>query len=199
MSRVDPPPPSELPSTRALVRSTVWAALAAGLLIVVAVLPAEVGIDPTGAGRLIGLTQMGEVKRELADATAATAATETASAAMATALLADATGPVETTDTTRVEIAPGADLEVKLVMRADAHVAYSWSTDRGTVGYDLHGGPDAATSESYKSDAGAWSDQGTLTAGADGLHGWYWKNETDQSLTITLRTDGDYLDVVRLD
>lgn len=199
MSRIDPPPPSELPSTRALAWSTAWAALAAGLLVVVAVLPAEVGVDPTGVGRLLGLTQMGEVKRELAQATAATVAAETASSATAAALLARATGPTERADTTRVEIAPGADLEVKLVMHAGARMAYSWSTDRGTVGYDLHGGPDAATSESYKAGAGAWSDQGTLDAGADGLHGWYWVNETDRPLTITLRTDGDYLGVLRLD
>ena len=181
------------------MRSTLLAAGAAAVLLVVAVLPAEYGLDPTGLGRVLGLTQMGEVKMALAQEATATAAAETASEASAEALLAAATGPVENADTTRVEIAPGADLEVKLVMRAGADVAYSWSTDRGTVGYDLHGGPDAATSESYKAGAGAWSDQGTLTAGADGLHGWYWKNETARPLTVSLRTDGDYLEVVRLD
>ncbi len=199
MPRTAPPPPDALPSSRALLRSTVLAALVATLLLVVAVLPAEYGVDPTGLGRVLGLTQMGEVKMALAEDAAETAATETASESSAKALLAATTGPTDRQDTTRVEIAPGADLEVKLVMRAGADVAYSWATDRGTVGYDLHGGPDAAASESYKAAAGAWSDQGTLTATADGLHGWYWTNETNRPLAVTLRTDGDYLDVVPLD
>jgi hypothetical protein len=34
---------------------------------VTAVLPAEYGIDPTGAGRALGLTQMGEIKTQLHD------------------------------------------------------------------------------------------------------------------------------------
>ena len=50
---------------------------------------------------------------------------------------------------------------------------------------------------SYRSDGSAWSDQGTLTADFDGLHGWYWQNAGDQPVTVTLRTDGDYLDLVR--
>ena len=31
------------------------------------VLPAEYGIDPTGVGRALGLTQMGEIKVQLAE------------------------------------------------------------------------------------------------------------------------------------
>ncbi len=84
-------------------------------------------------------------------------------------------------------------------MRAGARTVYSWSTDRGTVGVDLHGDPVAGRARSYKSSAAAWSDQGTLTAAFDGLHGWYWQNTTDAPLTVTLRTAGDYLAVARLD
>lgn len=56
----------DLPSTRTLVRSTVIAALVAIVLLVTTVLPAEYGFDPTGVGRALGLTQMGELKLELA-------------------------------------------------------------------------------------------------------------------------------------
>ena len=50
---------------------------------------------------------------------------------------------------------------------------------------------------SYRSGGSAWSDQGTLTADFDGLHGWYWQNAGDQPVTLTLRTGGDYLDLIR--
>src|SRR3546814_9189137 len=54
---------SELPSSGQLLRSTLIALIAAGVLLVTVVMPAEYAIDPTGAGRLLGLTQMGELKR----------------------------------------------------------------------------------------------------------------------------------------
>ena len=58
MSNIHKPDPAELPSTGRLLRSTaIAAAVAAGLLVTV-VLPAEYAIDPTGVGRLLGLTQI---------------------------------------------------------------------------------------------------------------------------------------------
>jgi hypothetical protein len=42
------------------------AVIVAAVLVLTAVLPAEYGIDPTGIGRRIGLTQMGRLKQELA-------------------------------------------------------------------------------------------------------------------------------------
>ena len=49
-----------------LIRSTLLAAGAAGAVLVLFWLPAEYGIDPTGVGRLTGLTEMGEIKQQLA-------------------------------------------------------------------------------------------------------------------------------------
>lgn len=66
MSNITPPPPESLPSRQALRRSTLIAVVVAIVLVLVAVLPAERGIDPTGIGRVIGLTQMGEMKVALA-------------------------------------------------------------------------------------------------------------------------------------
>ena len=56
----------ELPSTAQLVRSTALAAASAVVLLLTVVLPAEYGVDPTGIGRLLGLTEMGEIKTRLA-------------------------------------------------------------------------------------------------------------------------------------
>src|SRR3546814_15843690 len=58
---------SALPSSGQLLRSTLIALIAAGVLLVTVVMPAEYAIDPTGAGRLLGLTQMGELKQTLAE------------------------------------------------------------------------------------------------------------------------------------
>jgi hypothetical protein len=82
-----------------LVRSTLIAATAAGAILVLFWLPAEYGIDPTGMGRLTGLTEMGEIKSQLAAEAEADAATAAASAPvppaalLATPAAAAASGP----------------------------------------------------------------------------------------------------------
>ncbi|MGY0522881.1 transmembrane anchor protein, partial [Pseudomonas aeruginosa] len=58
---------NELPSTAQLLRSTIIAAIIACALLVTVVMPSEYAIDPTGVGRALGLTQMGEVKIQLAE------------------------------------------------------------------------------------------------------------------------------------
>ncbi|TDV99886.1 hypothetical protein BDK62_10135 [Halomonas alkaliantarctica] len=67
MYNTDLPTRAELPSTGKLLRSTLLAAVIAIALLVTVVLPAEYAIDPTGAGRLLGLTEMGEIKAQLAE------------------------------------------------------------------------------------------------------------------------------------
>jgi hypothetical protein len=59
-------PSPDAPSAATLLRASLVAALIAVTLVVTAVLPAEYGIDPTGIGSRIGLTQMGRLKQELA-------------------------------------------------------------------------------------------------------------------------------------
>lgn len=53
------------PPAATLRRATMVALVVAVVVVVTAVLPAEYGIDPTGIGRRIGLTQMGLLKRQL--------------------------------------------------------------------------------------------------------------------------------------
>lgn len=57
----------QLPSNKQLLRSTFLAAIMALLLLVTIVLPSEYAIDPTGIGRILGLTEMGEIKEQLAN------------------------------------------------------------------------------------------------------------------------------------
>ena len=60
------PKDTDVPSSAKLIKSTILAAVTAGILLVTVVMPAEYGIDPTGAGKVLGLTRMGEIKTSLA-------------------------------------------------------------------------------------------------------------------------------------
>ena len=190
--------PTELPSTHRLLRSTAIAIGVAGLLLVTVVLPAEYAIDPTGIGRVLKLTQMGEIKVALAREAAADAAADAAAAAteMDSATPAPASAaPVPNAHETRITLNPGEGKEVKLVMRRGARATYSWSTDRGTVNYLTHGdtaNAPAGQYHTYGRGSDARADEGTIEAVFDGNHGWFWRNRTNSVVVVTLKTSGDY-------
>ena len=71
----------DLPTSKQLIRSTIIAAATAGAILAVVILPSEYGVDPTGAGKVLGLTEMGEVKMQLAEEAAADAAADAAARA----------------------------------------------------------------------------------------------------------------------
>ena len=73
MYNSDTPLQAELPSSKQLIKSTILAIIAAIVLLFTVVLPAEYGIDPTGVGKLLRLTEMGQVKQQLAEEAAADA------------------------------------------------------------------------------------------------------------------------------
>lgn len=91
------PMPAQLPSSRQLLRSTVIAAVSALVLLTTVVLPAEYGIDPTGIGRKLGLTDMGEIKTRLAAEAEADAAASQEMVAATTPAPATAPAPVVAT------------------------------------------------------------------------------------------------------
>ena len=67
MFNAEKPSLDELPSAAQLKKSTLIAAASALAILVTVVLPAEYAIDPTGVGRVLGLTEMGEIKSQLSD------------------------------------------------------------------------------------------------------------------------------------
>ncbi|MFW7342386.1 transmembrane anchor protein [Pollutimonas sp. H1-120] len=77
MYNTDLPRRSELPTSEQLKRSTIIAAISALVILVTVVLPSEYAIDPTRIGRMLGLTEMGEIKTQLAAEAAADAAADT--------------------------------------------------------------------------------------------------------------------------
>ncbi len=55
-----PAPPTPTPSRKKLAQATPVAALVAAIVLVVAILPAEYGVDPTGIGGFFGFAKLGE-------------------------------------------------------------------------------------------------------------------------------------------
>ena len=214
MYNSDTPLRAELPSSRQLVRSTILAAISALVLLVAVVLPAEYGIDPTGIGRVLRMTEMGDVKQQLAAEAAADAAA-TASTAPAQAIgtapgmaSANAAQPpaaavvaaapkIEWRDEMPVTLTPGEGTEIKLKMVQGAKAHYSWVVEGGVVNFDTHGDA-SGKSISYEKGRGVASDEGVLEAAFTGNHGWYWRNRGKSNVKVILRTRGDYTDIRKM-
>jgi len=215
---------NELPSTAQLLRSTIIAAIIACVLLVTVVMPSEYAIDPTGVGRALGLTQMGEVKIQLAEeARADEAAAQTPTPLPAENIAAAPAAPPTTTATPAevipapeqpaapeqaalqhemsITLSPNQGAEVKLEMKQGAKVNYSWTANGGVVNYDTHGDPYNAPRDFYHGYGKGRStaeDSGVLEAAFDGKHGWFWRNRTSKPVTVTLRTQGDYISIKRV-
>ncbi len=147
------PSANELPSSRQLIRSTAIAFAAAMGLLVTVVMPSEYAVDPTGLGRAMGLTQMGEIKISLAqEALADEAATKAAvpapaipapvpEAAPAPAPQVAAVQPAQQavqpaakTDEVSLTLKPGEGREIKLEMRKELSLHMSGMLrDRSTT------------------------------------------------------------------
>lgn len=207
--------PTELPSTTRLLKATALALVVAALLLVVLVLPAEYGIDPTGIGAKLGLGALAATREDEPTSTPVEAAPgNPVSAADVDAVdeagsdpELDAVGqpvtPVDgsvfggrdgayRSDTLSVTLAPGKGAEIKAAMKEGASFVFSWnaSTD---VASDMHGERTGGAEGEYTS---YWIEparkraSGSFTAPFDGSHGWYWLNRGDSPVTVTVEVTG---------
>jgi hypothetical protein len=228
MFNAERPDPAELPSTGRLLKSTGIAAAIASALLVTTVLPAEYGVDPTGVGSLLGLTEMGRIKMQLAEEAKADAAAEVAASqgtpqsspiappsdvqpsgavpaevspnsAVPPTPAASAQQGQTWSDTTTVNLAPDDGYEVKLVMEKGATARFEWFTNGPKVNYDTHGDGPGINYHGYGKGTNVERQEGELTAAFTGSHGWFWRNRSGQPLTITLRTSGAYTDMKEYD
>lgn len=207
MYNSDTPLQAELPSSKQLIKSTILAAIAAIVILFTVVLPAEYGIDPTGVGKLLRLTEMGQVKQQLAEEAAADAAglvaTETSDIDNMTEQTINTT-PTDTTvadgqwrDEIPFTLTPGEGIEIKMKMSEGDKANYSWAVTGGEVNFDTHG--DAlGKAISYEKGRGVASDEGVLEAAFTGNHGWFWRNRGDSDVQVVLRTRGDYSTIKKM-
>ena len=163
-------------STASLIKALAFALVIAALLFVTAVLPAEYGIDPTGLGTRMCLTNM----------LAAVPAPET--------IVRPGDGSLAAREDSIDIPVPARDgLEYKFFLSQYATLKYEWSSNVPLY-FDLHGEPEDRSTgyfESYAEGKVA-SLKGTITTPFAGSHGWYFRNDTDEAAIVTLKTQGNY-------
>ncbi|ACA86945.1 hypothetical protein [Shewanella woodyi] len=193
-------------STATLVKASIAASMIAAVVLLIAILPAEYNIDPTGLGKSLGLTQLsqnGLLESEKvsgsSDPKATLPVSETGFQAVADAPSLEQIAqrrqtPGVRSDLVNIDIPAGKGLEYKLLMDAHTHLEYEWSTDGEPLYFDFHGEPKGDKTGYFESFSITTSDKmkGSLTTPFAGSHGWYWKNQTDSVITVTLSTKGDY-------
>ena len=166
-------------STAVLIKAVAFAALLATAVLLIAILPAEYGIDPTGLGKAVGFTRLSGEEPPPSPKTTSTPSGEKG---------ANQEHSVD------IVVPPGKGLEYKFHLQEGAKLHYAWTTKGGPLYFDFHGEPDGDTTGFFASYTITTSDnvRGILTAPFAGSHGWYWKNKGSDPVTVTLLTEGQY-------
>lgn len=186
MSEPSPPQTAgqKVPDRTTLLLATVFAAFVAGVALLLFVLPAEHGIDPTGFGRITGVSDLHDDSAELDLGGQAGA-------------IHHAEDAPPRNDTITITLAAGDEAEYKLHLGEGQGLVYAWNAT-GAVAFDFHGEPDEPSrpGEFASYDAGQGTEaSGGFQAPFTGRHGWYFRNDGNEAMTITLQAWGHY-DVV---
>ena len=169
-------------SRKTLIKSTVLALVIAILTLVLFILPAEYNIDITGVGEKIGLTVLAQPHEPLQAPSQVSRKTEQQP-------------PVKLSqDKVNLIVPAQTGIEYKFYLAKHQKMTYQWQTDGPVLYVDLHGEPDGDNTGYYESYTITTAQQvnGQFTTPFDGVHGWYWKNNTDNDMTLTLTTQGNY-------
>ncbi|HVI31353.1 hypothetical protein [Phenylobacterium sp.] len=178
-----------------LLLSTAGAAAVALLVLFAAVIPAEFGRDPTGLGKATGLSKLWSPPQVALDPNTSA-------------------GPLAReyptgfrTDVVEIPLrAVSGDprdfqLEYKVRMKKGATLVYEWRVEgarnAADLYYDFHGHTLAAapgetmTVATYRQATGE-RQAGALTAGFDGIHGWFFQNSGFGPVVVRLKLAGFY-------
>jgi hypothetical protein len=170
------------PSTRKLAMATLIALVAAGIVLITVVLPAEYDIDPLGTGEALGLVVL-------------------AGGGDAPAIPVRADGLIDQPTEYRLdqrsfELAPEEFVEFKYRLEAGQAMVYSWTASYW-VRSEMHSEADGAepgTAEFFEVVERGLQRHGSYVAPFPGIHGWYWLNESDRPVTVTLQAAGFFLE-----
>ncbi|MEP3919304.1 transmembrane anchor protein [Ascidiaceihabitans sp.] len=185
----------DLPTKAQLRRSSIIAGIGAVFIGVCVYLPAEYGTDPTGVGSILGLTEMGEIKQQLAAEAAADEALHGGNES--SSLMNDIFGLFVSTahaeeswqDEITFTLAPSESTEIKATMEEGATLNYAWTSTGGRVNFDLHAHADGEN-VTYEKGRGQTSGEGSFEPPFAGDHGWFWRNRDDEAVTVTLQLRG---------
>ena len=200
---------NDAPTSKSLVKATLISIVAAAIVLVLVVLPAEYGVDPTGLGEAMGLTELNadpSITIEITDVIGGNDVIreveipdygEPTPLPNPQVFQDQETAPE--TRTMEVLIPGDGQTEIKLVMQEGKVAVYSWSVDQGDIYVDFHGhdasfGPDFFVR--YKEQQEGSGNNGSLTAPFSGEHGWYWLNYNEYDVVVTLTVTGYFDDVI---
>lgn len=190
------------PSTSRLIKSVAVAIVGAVLILIAFVLPAELGIDPTGLGKALGLTDINKPTRtlQIKDVIGGNETYRTVEVAnpmsdpvpLPNPAVAQIKAAAPRTETKTVTLKPGQETEIKAIMDTAQVIVYSWKAQGGAVYTDFHGHePDAGDAfVRYEEQQSGAEGHGSLVAPFSGEHGWFWQNISEQPVTITLEVTG---------
>ncbi|OUS01061.1 hypothetical protein A9Q86_09970 [Flavobacteriales bacterium 33_180_T64] len=192
-----------------ILKSLLIALLIGAVVLVTAVLPAEYGIDPVGTGELFGFSKLYQGNNQ-------TETIDTASSLNFNKIKMEKLGSPQSTpkpneannpppevqypyreDSIEVIVPAEKGIEYKFKSLKYGSIKYEWATDIGIVYIDFHGEvkqENPPKNVFYESYTLAYSNNmaGTLTAPFEGKHGWYFRNETNEDIVVTIRLNGQY-------
>ncbi|MFV8361017.1 hypothetical protein [Flavobacterium sp. LS1P3] len=189
-----------------IIKAVIFALLLSILILVSAVLPAEYGIDPIGTGKLFGFSKL-HVQKNQEETTAQKIfpliKMEKAGSGPEVKRPVEADNPIpkkqyaEREDTVEVIVPAGKGIEYKTYMLKGGKMKYEWKTNDGTVYLDFHGEVKQAKAVNdvyFESYTLAYSNNmvGTFYAPFEGKHGWFFRNNENKDITVTLKLKGQY-------
>lgn len=195
-----------------IFKATLIALLIGALLLVVAVLPAEYGIDPTGAGKVLGFSKLyvpenNEIKSiSTISSTSLLPLIKLEKAGSGPYVIrpveADYPAPKAqlefTEDKTKVIVPAGKGIEFKIHMLKYGTMKYEWTTANNEILYfDFHGEVKQEKEvkevyfESYTI-SNSSNMVGTFLAPYTGKHGWFFRNNSNEDIMVNFRLKGQY-------
>jgi hypothetical protein len=182
--------------------------LAAGALLFTVVLPAEYGIDPTGLGKVLGLTTLASQEKTINMQPFESVLSFNVEEydMQADVINQSVKGLIKLqptlfkTEVIDINIEDLGEVEHKFITDADATFVYSWEVLNAKgdgVYFDFHGHPstkDAANypdgfEMAYSKNEGT-TQSGSFTAQFPGYHGFYFMNLEEGPITVRLKISG---------
>lgn len=193
-----------------IIKAVIFALLLSVIILVSAVLPAEYGIDPIGTGKLFGFSKLhvsekaeGNSLETTTQKTFPLIKIEKAGSGPEVKRPIEADNPApakqyaEREDTVEVIVPAGKGIEYKIYMLKYGKMKYEWTTNNGTVYFDFHGEVKQATEVKdvyFESYTMAYSNNmvGTFYAPYEGKHGWFFRNNENKDIIVTIKLKGQY-------
>jgi hypothetical protein len=166
-------------STKTLFKYTLFSMLFAAITLLTIILPAEYNIDPTGIGNTLGLTVFNNAEADSNTSNSLQNAPKNAKWAI---------------ETIAITVPANNGVEYKFTMQKHQKLTYQWITNGAALYFDLHGEPEDDTIGYFESYAIATLNtmEGSFTTPFSGVHGWYWKNTSNDPIIVQLTVKGDF-------